>query len=192
MLCTSRNAATNPITVATTAAYSTCQLCTLGQERQHSSLPTRSAGERGRHQNRWQTHTSSLPKGFSSIQRPQNLLFTSRSPSRFHPEPSQCAARTVGWCTTFSARKRNFRSLSTSSYVSPSSGLKGLQVLPSAAEYLQTQRFKPSPVHMWMSMWMISVMVLLCHSSECGCSLYYPGLCFGDFPCHFLFRGKEG
>ena len=74
------------------------------------------------------------------MQRPQNLLFTSRSPSRFHPEPSQCAAKTVGWCTTFSARKRNFLSLSTSSYVSPSSGLKGLQVLPSEAEYLQTEQ----------------------------------------------------
>ena len=37
----------------------------------------------------------------------------------------------------------------------------------------------------------ISVMVLLCHSSECGCFACNTLLCFGDFPCHFLFGCQE-
>ena len=35
-------------------------------------------------------------------------------------------------------------------------------------------------------------MVPLCHSSECGCFLCYILLCFGVFPCYFLFGCREG
>ena len=34
-------------------------------------------------------------------------------------------------------------------------------------------------------------MVLLCHSSECGCFVYTTCVCFGKFPRHFLFGCKE-
>ena len=35
------------------------------------------------------------------------------------------------------------------------------------------------------------VMVLLCHSSECGCFVCFACLCSGDFPCCFLFGCKR-
>ena len=35
------------------------------------------------------------------------------------------------------------------------------------------------------------VMVLLCHSSECGCLVCNTWLFSGDFPCYFLFRCQE-
>ena len=41
------------------------------------------------------------------------------------------------------------------------------------------------------SMLQIFVMVLLCHSSECLCFVCNTCLCFGDFPCHFLFGCKK-
>lgn len=77
------------------------------------------------------------PTGLSSMQRPQNLLLTSRSASTVTPTASQCAASTVGWCTTFSATQRKRRRASMCSYVSPSSGLNGLHVRPTEPEYLQ-------------------------------------------------------
>ena len=35
------------------------------------------------------------------------------------------------------------------------------------------------------------MMVLLCHSSECGCFVCFACLRSGDFPCYFLFGCKE-
>ena len=53
------------------------------------------------------THAGNVPRspsGRSSMDLPQNLLFTSASPSYRHRRPSATAAMMVGWCTTFSAR----------------------------------------------------------------------------------------
>ena len=70
----------------------------------------------------------SSPAGVSSIDRPQNLDLTSASPEKVQPRPSAAAATTVGWWTTFSAKKRKPLSGLTSSKVSDSKGLKGFRV----------------------------------------------------------------